>query len=442
MRFVAYLAALMGLLFIAGCGEVNAGVMQVTQTVILPTESPTNTVLPTATPPPPTQTLRALTSKWGTPAPPTLVSGTTSRPNVTELPDLQAFTWQVVADGFNQPVALLDAMDGSERLFVIERGGQVRVLLDGEILPTPFLDLRDRVGLTGSTSAGILGMAFHPAFNENRYFFVHYTDPSGQSVIARFQTNADLKVGDPKSEQRLLEIDYPIGEHKGGDLVFGPDGYLYLRIGDGGGPGNGDAAGNAQNPETLLGSILRIDVNRGIPYAIPSDNPFASSGGRPEIWVYGLRNPWRFTFDRLTGDLYIADVGENAWEEIDFIPAGAGGGSNFGWNYFEGTHRYQGQPPPGVRLVEPVFEYDHSQGCAITGGAVYRGEALPEWYGVYIYGDYCQGNVWALLRHVDGSLENQFHEKVLAYITAFGQDEAGEVYLVDIGGEIFKLIRR
>jgi len=327
-------------------------------------------------------------------------------------------------------------------LFVVERSGLVRIIQNGEVLPEPFLDIGDRIGLTGSTSAGILGMAFHPDFSENGFFFVHYTNTSGQSVIARFQTSTDLRAGDPSTEQRLLEIDYPIGEHKGGDLVFGPDGYLYLSIGDGGGPGNGDQPGNAQNPGTLLGSILRINVDGGEPYAIPPDNPFASSGGRPEIWVYGLRNPWRFTFDRLTGDLYIADVGENAWEEIDFIPAGAGGGSNFGWNYFEGTHRYQGQPPPGVRLVEPVFEYDHSQGCAITGGAVYRGEALPEWYGVYIYGDYCQGNVWALLRHADGSLENQFHEKVLAYITAFGQDEAGEVYLVDIGGEIFKLIRR
>jgi len=348
----------------------------------------------------------------------------------------------MVADGFDQPVALLDAADKSDRLFVVERSGLVRILQDEEVLPTPFLDLGDRIGLTGSTSAGLLGMAFHPDFSENGFFFVHYTNTSGQSVIARFQTGADLNVCDSTTEKRLLEIDYPIGEHKGGDLAFGPDGYLYISIGDGGGPGNGDQAGNAQNPGTLLGSILRIDVDRGEPYAIPSDNPFISGGGQPEVWVYGLRNPWRFSFDRLTGDVYIADVGENAWEEIDFLPAGAGGGSNFGWNYFEGTHRYQGQPPPGLRLVEPVFQYDHSQGCSITGGAVYRGEALAEWYGVYVYGDYCQGNVWALLRQADGSLENQLHEKVSAYITAFGQDQAGEVYLVDIGGEIFKLIRR
>lgn len=442
MKFIAYLWALLGLLLLAACGEVNAGVIQASQTAFLPDASSTNTVSPTPPSTPPTVTPQAPLTENSAPPPATQDSGTPTPADVITLPDLQAFTWQVVADGFDQPVALLDAMDGSGRLFVVERSGLVRILQDGDVLPTPFLNLQDQIGMTGSTSAGVLGMAFHPDFSENGLFFIHYTNSSGQSVIARFQATADLSSGDPITERRLLEIDYPIGEHKGGDLVFGPDGYLYISIGDGGGPGNGDQAGNAQNPETLLGSILRIDVDGEDPYAIPPVNPFASGGGRPEIWVYGLRNSWRFSFDRLTGDLFIADVGENAWEEINFLPAGTGGGSNFGWNYFEGTHRYQGQPPPGLMLIEPIFQYDHNQGCSIVGGVVYRGQALPEWQGIYLYGDYCQGHVWALLRHPDGSLENQLHEKVPAYITAFGQDQAGEVYLVDIGGEIFKLGRK
>jgi glucose/arabinose dehydrogenase len=444
MKFLAYLGVLLGLLSLSACGEGNAGVIQMTQTASKLSVPPTSTVTPTttATAPTPTSTPPPRPSESVTLPPATHVSLTPLPANVSKLPDLQAFTWQVVADGFDQPVALLDAMDGSGRLFVVERGGLVRILQDGEVLPTPFLDVRDRIGLTGSTSAGMLGMVFHPGFSENGYFFIHYTNVSGQSVIARLQTDADLSVGDPGTEQPLLKIDYPIGEHKGGDLVFGPDGYLYISIGDGGGPGNGDQAGNAQNPGTLLGSILRIDIDERDPYGIPPDNPFASGGGKPEIWAYGLRNPWRFSFDRLTGDLYIADVGENAWEEIDFLSSGSPAGSNFGWNYFEGTHRYQGKPPPDQVLVEPIFQYDHSKGCSITGGAVYRGEALPEWQGVYVYGDYCQGHVWALLRQPDSSLENQLHEKVSAYITGFGQDQDGELYLVDIGGEIFKLVRK
>jgi glucose/arabinose dehydrogenase len=442
MKFIAYLVALMGLILIASCGEINAGVVQTTQTAFLPAAFSTETIIPTRTSPPPTQTRQIIPSDTITSHPTALVSQMPSITNVTSLPDLRSFTWQLVADGFDQPVALLSARDGSGRLFVVERSGLVHIIQNGEVLPVPFLDLGDRIGLTGSTSAGILGMAFHPDFGKNGFFFVHYTNTSGQSVISRFQTDTDLIAGEPAIEQRLLEIDYPIGEHKGGDLAFGPDGYLYISLGDGGGPGNGDQAGNAQNPGTLLGAILRIDVNRGNPYAIPPDNPFVSSGGLPEVWAYGLRNPWRFSFDRLTGDIYIADVGENLSEEIDILSAGIGGGANLGWNYFEGTNRYRGQPPPELRLVEPVFEYDHNQGCAITGGAVYRGEALPELYGVYLYGDYCLGNVWALLRHADGSLENQLHEKVPAYITAFGQDQEGEIYLVDIGGEIFKLVRK
>jgi glucose/arabinose dehydrogenase len=442
MKYIPYLGIILGVLLLAACGEVNAGILQATPTPFTPGISPTYTASPAATALRLTSTSQAPASEPAPLPPPDQISQTPLPSNVTTLPNLPAFTWQIVADGFDQPVALLDAMDGSGRLFVVERRGLVRILQNGEVAPIPFLDLHDRIELTGSTSAGILGMAIHPNFSKNGFFYIHYTDARLHSVIARYQANPQRTNGDPMTEHRLLEIDYPIGEHKGGDLVFGPDGYLYISIGDGGGPGDGDQLGNAQNPGTLLGSILRIDVDGGDPFAIPPDNPYVSSAGRPEVWVYGLRNPWRFSFDRVTGDMFIADVGENTWEEIDFIPAGTRGGLNFGWNYFEGTSRYQGQPPPEQKLVEPVFQYDHSQGCSITGGAVYRGQALPEWYGIYVYGDYCQGNVWALLRLADGNLEIQLHEKVSAYITAFGQDQAGELYLVDIGGEIFKLVQK
>jgi glucose/arabinose dehydrogenase len=362
--------------------------------------------------------------------------------NVQILPDPDEFTWQVLVDDLNQPVGLVSSQDGSGRLFVIEQVGMIWILKDGKLLPDPFLDMRDRVSMKGSNTAGLLGLAFHPNHALNGYFYVHYTDSRGTSVIARHQTSQDADVGDPTSELRLLEISFPIGEHKGGDLAFGPDGYLYISVGDGGTGGYGDQEGNAQNPSTLLGSILRVEVGRGEPYWIPEGNPFVSGGGLPEVWAYGLRNPWRFTFDRLNGDIYISDVGENRWEEINYLPAGSPGGSNFGWSYLEGTSTYKNQPPATVKLVDPVTLYDHTQGCSVTGGVVYRGAMLPEWYGVYIYGDFCLGNVWGLLQKADGSWENELMHKIQGFITSFGQDEDGEVYLVDFTGRIYMLIRK
>jgi len=241
---------------------------------------------------------------------------------------------------------------------------------------------------------------------------------------------------------KLLEIDFPVGEHIGGGLAFGLDGYLYLSIGDGGGGGYGDKEGNAQNLNSLLGKLLRLDVDSGNPYAIPVDNPFADGSGKGEVWVYGLRNPWRFSFDSSTGDLFIADVGENQSEELDFIPAGSNGGVNFGWNYQEGTRRFQGSHPPDLELIPPIWEYDHSLGCAITGGVVYRGKALPEFNGVYLAADYCSGRIWGLLRNPDGSWKSQELFKIDAFITSFSQDDDGEVYAVDFTGEVLKLVRR
>jgi glucose/arabinose dehydrogenase len=220
-------------------------------------------------------------------------------------------------------------------------------------------------------------------------------------------------------------------------VTFGPDGYLYLGLGDGG--SGGDPHGNGQSLSSLLGKILRIDVDHGDPYAIPGDNPYTEGRGQPEIWAYGLRNPWRFSFDHLTGDLYIGDVGQNLWEEIDFLPAGSLGGANFGWNFFEGTHTYQATVPEGLSVVAPIFEYSHDMGCSVTGGVVYRGALLPEWQGVYLYGDYCTGRVWGARRIAQGDWLNALLFEGIGQITSFGEDEAGEVYLADQAGIIYTL---
>jgi glucose/arabinose dehydrogenase len=256
-------------------------------------------------------------------------------------------------------------------------------------------------------------------------------------VIARFTAGPGAAQADPKSEKILLQVKQPYPNHNGGGVAFGPDGYLYLALGDGG--SFGDPQNRAQSPDTLLGKLLRIDVNQGDPYAAPPTNPYARGGGLPEIWAIGLRNPWRFSFDRLTGDLYIGDVGQDQWEEIDFLPAGSPGGTNFGWRYREGTHAYTGRPPLGVSLVDPVWEYRHDEGCSVTGGFVYRGQKFSTLQGTYIYGDYCIGTVWGLKRAANGAWQNQVFAKVKASISSFGQDLSGELYLLDHNGNILKL---
>ncbi len=244
--------------------------------------------------------------------------------------------------GLDKPEGLVNAGDGSGRLFIIEQGGLVRILKDGELLPTPFLDLTQKVICCGER--GLLGLVFHPKYAENGYFYVDYTenvDNQLYTVVARYNVSAsDPNQADPGSEVRLLRIEQPYNNHNGGEVQFGPDGYLYIGMGDGGSVG--DPYGNGQSLQTLLGKILRIDVDNTQPYAIPADNPFANGGGLWEIWAYGLRNPWRFSFDKLTGDLYIGDVGQDQWEEIDFLPGGSPGGENFGWNYYEVTRQLPG----------------------------------------------------------------------------------------------------
>jgi len=373
----------------------------------------TNTTpLPTAT---------ATSTPTPTPVPPT----------VNNLPDPSGYSWQQVVSGLNAPEGLVNAGDGSGRLFIIEQTGLIRILKDGAILPVPFLDLTQKVVCCGEL--GLLGLVFHPGYAQNGYFYVDYTEEVGgktYTVIARYTVSLDNPdQADAASEMRMLYIEQPYQNHKGGQLQFGPDGYLYIGMGDGG--SEGDPLGNGQSLETLLGKILRIDVDNTLPYSIPADNPFVNGGGLREIWAYGLRNPWRFSFDRLTGDLYIADVGQDAWEEIDFLPVGSPSGVNFGWNYFEGSHPYRGSPPANLRLIMPATEYNHSLGNAVIGGYVYRGSILLDWYGVYIYGDYGSGRVWGLLHLPDGSWQNAQLFDTGRHISSFGVDENGEIYMVD-----------
>jgi glucose/arabinose dehydrogenase len=352
------------------------------------------------------------------------------------IPSPDSVSWAPVTGGLDHPVGLTNAGDGSGRLFVLEQRGRIRVIKNDQLLPLPFLDITDRVGMNGSEQ-GLLGLVFHPDYINNGFFYVDYTDAKANTVVARFKVSSNPDIADISSEKVLFNIKQPFPNHKGGELSFGPDGYLYIGMGDGG--SEGDPLLNGQNLNTLLGTILRVNVDQGDPYSIPKDNPFVNGGGWPEIWAYGLRNPWRFSFDRANGDLYISDVGQDKYEEIDYLPAGSPGGANFGWSYREGFHPYKGTPPAGLKMVDPVWEYDHSQGCAIIGGAVYRGVNLPAWHGVYFYGDYCSGKVWGLKRGSNGVWQSQLLFETGASITSFGLDEAGEIYLVDGKGTIYRL---
>lgn len=372
-------------------------------------------------------------SETPTPLPtPTLTPNPTPPPS---LADPAGYSWAVVAEGFNRPLLVTHAGDGSGRVFVVEQDGRIRVIQGGATLPEPFLDIDERVG-SESNEQGLLGLAFHPDYEQNGFFYVDYTDVRGDTVVSRFQVSQDANIADAASEQVLLQVDQPYPNHNGGYVEFGPDGYLYIGLGDGG--SQGDPHGNAQSLETLLGKILRIDVSSGSPYAIPPDNPFANGGGLPEIWALGLRNPWRFSFDRATRDLHVADVGQNQWEEVNFLPGDIVGGANFGWNYFEGNHEYEVGGPEN--FLFPVAEYSHAEGgCSITGGYVYRGAALPAWNGVYFYADYCSGIVWGLVQHADGAWESRVLYETGLLITSFGLDEASELYLVSRDGAIYQL---
>ncbi len=343
-----------------------------------------------------------------------------------------------VVDGLSQPIGITAAGDGSGRLFILEKVGRVRVVKDGVLLEEPFLDLTDRVN-SASYEQGLLGLAFHPDYAANGYFFVHYTGSRGEGVIARFAVTGDPDMADPASEENILTIAQPAPNHNGGHIAFGPDGYLYIGLGDGGAAG--DRFGNGQNLQTLLGSMLRIDVDE-LPYTIPPDNPFVGDAAAlDEIWAYGLRNPWGFSFDRLTGDLYIGDVGQNLYEEINFQPASSFGGENYGWPITEGFHCYDAVSCDTTGLVMPVAEYDHSRGCSVTGGLVYRGGQFPEMDGVYFFGDFCSGIVWGLARGASGIWQVAVLARSGLQISAFGADENGEIYVLDMqGGGVYQLV--
>jgi len=350
------------------------------------------------------------------------------------------------ADGFTHPLNLQAPDDGTGRVFVVEQGGFVKIIRpDGQVNSVPFLDVSGKLS-SGSGEEGLLGMAFHPHYATNGRFFVNYTSGDGglHTVIAEYAASAgDGGLADPSSGRILLTVDQPFPNHNGGGLAFGTDGFLYIALGDGG--SGGDPNGNAQNVNVLLGKILRIDVDStpaaGLAYAIPPDNPFVNRTGRDEIWLYGLRNPFRFSVDPETGDLWIGDVGQNSFEEVDRIRAREGG-ANLGWNIMEGTHCY---PPSGscatAGLTLPIFDYPRDRGDkTVIGGYVYRG-SMPEWNGIYLYGDYCTGFIWGLI-HTGSSWQKQQLFDVYYTITSFGQDPSGEIYLVSDDGGVYKLVKK
>ena len=396
-----------------------------TSSSVVPTDVPEPTSSPQST----STTTATETKPIEEPTPPD-----TTAPS---LPPASPATWQPVVSGLDTPVFITHAGDGSGRLFIIEKPGRLRIFQDGTLLPEPFLDITTRVGSQGNEQ-GLLGLAYDPEFAQNGYFYVNYTDLNGDTVVSRFSRLAgDPNRADPGSEVRLLFIPQPFQNHNGGMLAFGPDGYLYIGTGDGGSAG--DPQGNGQSLNSLLGKILRIDVASGDPYAIPPDNSFIANS-LPEIWAYGLRNPWRFSFDLLTGDLYIGDVGQNQWEEVNYLPSGTRAGANFGWNVYEGNHPYSGTSSgTNIQDVKPVAEYEHNQGCSVTGGYVYRGSQVTGWQGVYLFGDYCTGTVWGLIQDGDGSWRQERLFENVGRISSFGEDQDGELYLVDISGTIYRL---
>ena len=346
-----------------------------------------------------------------------------------------------VASGLQNPVHVTTP-PGDPRLFIVEQPGRIRILDEnGELLPQPFLDITDLVVDGGER--GLLSIAFHPDYASNGRFFVNYTGEGGETRLERYSASSDPDRADPASAIEILTVPQPFSNHNGGQIAFGPDGMLYIGMGDGGGAG--DPLEHGQNPATLLGAMLRIDVEDALPYAVPSDNPFVGAPGtRPEIWALGLRNPWRFSFDFVEGTLYIADVGQDRREEINAVTAAAGG-VNYGWNIMEGSACFD--PPSGCAttgLVVPVLEYANADGsCAITGGYVYRGAAITEIRGHYFYGDYCAGFVRSFRLSAQGELldHREWALGSLGNITSFGRDSEGELYIVVMQGRIFRLMK-
>ena len=387
--------------------------------------------------------------------------------NQTIWPSINATS---VVGGLENPVHITNAGDGSGRLFIVEQAGRIRIIHSGVIQST-FLDITDRVRSPfngGGNEEGLLSVAFPPGFASSRpYLYVYYTLQDGNNQVSRFYLSGNPDLANPDSEEKILELVHPTySNHNGGQLAFGPDGYLYIGTGDGG--GGGDPNGNAQNTDSLLGKLLRIDVEfaktmqssgsfinylpiitknsseppDGQAYRIPADNPFVGNAGyREEIWALGLRNPWRFSFDRLTGDLYIGDVGQNTWEEVDYQPSSSSGGENYGWNIMEGFECFNSSTCSTSGLTLPIFTYQTNvEGCSVSGGYVYRGSNIPGLQGKYLLGDYCSGKIWGLQKN-GSSWENTELLDSPYQISSFGEDEGGEIYFADrTGGTIYQII--
>ncbi len=401
---------------------------------------------------------------------PTITPTNLVSPNIiTPVLAAPAVTWPAISlvqviTGLSQPLQVTHAGDGSGRLFIVEKNGRIKVF-NNFVYQGVFLDISAKVST--SSEQGLLSVVFPPGYGSSGRFYINYTNLAGDTVIARYQVSANVNQADAASEEILLNIDQPFTNHNGGQMAFGPDGYLYIGMGDGG--SGGDPDNRAQNPADLLGKILRIDVEPagtasppptgsnlifmpvlyrpGLsePYRIPLDNPFINTPGfRPEIWATGLRNPWRFSFDRSTGDLYIADVGQNEWEEVNFQSNTSSGGENYGWRILEGNHCYN--PSSGCvapsSYVAPVLEYAHGandiNGCSVTGGFVYRGINYPTMQGVYLYGDFCSGKIWGAAFESSWSSSQLLTAPFM--ISTFGEDESGELYIAGYNnGTIYRI---
>ncbi len=419
-------------------------------------DRPTGTLIPTAvtTPVPPAQPIMATTpapptqpTTATTPAPPAQPTAVPPTPDTAPVAPVATpapqpsgtrsptIALQQIADGFDRPLHVTHAGDGSGRLFVVEKVGRIKIVRDGQVAPEPFLDITDRVG-SRANEQGLLSVAFHPRYRENGWLFVNYTDNDGDTVVSRFNATGDR--ADPGSEQVVLTIEQPFANHNGGLVVFGPDGMLYIGMGDGGSAG--DPLGAGQDRSTLLGKILRINVE-DLPYTIPPDNPWADGvDGRQENWVIGVRNPWRFSFDRATGDLFVADVGQNRLEEVHLLRAGQVAGANLGWNVMEGDECFRRDNCERSAFDLPIDVYPHSLGCSVTGGHVYRGVAFPALQGVYVFGDFCSGRIWGLRPSGAGWERVELLQSGLQ-IASFGEDETGELYVTGYNnGVLYRIV--
>jgi len=354
-------------------------------------------------------------------------------------PGTPANNMELFASGLSNTVAIAHA--GDSRLFVVDQSGYVRIVdQTGQIKTQVFLDIRNKVTFGGER--GLLGLAFHPQYKTNGYFYVNYVGAGDSTNISRFKVNAaNPDIADPQSEHKLMTIYQPYANHNGGTLSFGPDGFLYIGLGDGG--SGGDPQNRAQNPGTFLGKMLRIDVNNGTRYAIPATNPFVNSTTTlPEIWALGLRNPWKFSFDRLTGDLWIADVGQNAVEEVNFQPATSPGGENYGWRCYEGNQTYNNSGcAPAASLTFPVYAYPQGDECSVTGGYVYRGNTSSTYYGHYFFTDYCSDRIWTLRKVANNWVKEDFGRFTGNNFGTFGEDSSGQLYVAGRGsGRIYRVV--